>query len=120
MLVVDDDEAIRQLVARTLEAKQYEVLVAPDGRVAVDLIGRPSGPPDLLIFDVMMPGIDGFRLARVVKARPASRTTPIIFLTGRAQPADILAGINAGARHYMTKPFRVGELVTKVERILGT
>jgi DNA-binding response OmpR family regulator len=115
VLVVDDDLSVRSLLVRALTAKGYQVQQAADGLAASELLGRMARAPDLLICDVMMPTIDGFSLARLIKGRPELRGMPIIFLTARTQPNDLVQGINLGARHYVQKPFNVKDLMAKVE-----
>ncbi len=116
VLVVDDDPSVRTLVAKALLAKGYEVREAGDGLAASELLGGMARLPDLLICDVMMPTIDGFSFARMVKARAELRSMPIIFLTARTASADLVQGIQLGARHYVNKPFSVKDLLDKVER----
>jgi DNA-binding response OmpR family regulator len=118
VLVVDDDASVRTLLAKALGAKGYEVLQAADGMAASKLLGDMSRPPHLLICDVMMPTIDGFSLARLIQRRPELKGMPIIFVTARAQPYDIVEGINLGARYYVQKPFKLQELTDKVEKLL--
>jgi DNA-binding response OmpR family regulator len=117
ILVVDDDQAIRDMVGKALRAKGYEVLLAADGLEASEVLGGMGGrPPDLLICDVMMPNFDGFTLAKLVKAHAELRTMPIIFLTAKTQAKDLATGISLGARHYVTKPFSIKDLLDKVEK----
>jgi len=115
VLVVDDDQTIRDMVGKALQAKGYDVLLAKDGLEASELLGRK---PDLLICDVMMPNFDGFTLARLVKAHDELRSMPIIFLTARTQIKDVATGISLGARHYVTKPFSIKDLLDKVEKTI--
>jgi DNA-binding response OmpR family regulator len=118
VLVVDDDASVRALVSKALQAKGYEVREAADGLAASETLGKMSRPPDLLICDVMMPTIDGFTLARLVKQHAELRTMPIIFLTARSQPNDVVHGIQLGARHYVQKPFSIKDLLDKVEKTI--
>ncbi len=118
VFVVDDDAALRTLLVKTLEGKGYEVVQAADGLAASELLGRVVRLPDLLICDVMMPTIDGFSLARLIQRRPELREIQIIFLTARANPRDVVDGINLGARHYVQKPFSMKHLMHKVERAI--
>jgi DNA-binding response OmpR family regulator len=118
VLVVEDDPSVRTLVAKALLAKGYDVQEAADGLAASELLGRMKRLPDLLICDVMMPTIDGFSLARLVKARSELRTMPIIFLTAKTGAADLVQGIQLGARHYVQKPFSVKDLLDKVEKTI--
>jgi DNA-binding response OmpR family regulator len=116
VLVVDDDPSVRTLVSKALVAKGYDVREAGDGLAASEVLGGLARLPDLLICDVMMPTFDGFSLARLVKARAELRAMPIIFLTARTASADLVQGIQLGARHYVHKPFSVKDLLDKVER----
>jgi DNA-binding response OmpR family regulator len=115
VLVVDDDQAIRDMVGKALKAKGYDVMLAADGLEASELLATK---PDLLICDVMMPNFDGFTLAKLVKTHAELRAMPIIFLTAKTQPKDLATGISLGARHYVTKPFSIKDLLDKVEKTL--
>jgi CheY-like chemotaxis protein len=119
VMVVDDDAAVRALVVKALAASGYDVEQAPDGLAASEALGRLARPPDLLICDVMMPTVDGYSLARLVRQHAELRAMPIIFLTARAQPADVVQGIRLGARHYIVKPFKVADLLDKVRKAIG-
>jgi DNA-binding response OmpR family regulator len=119
VMIVDDDPEILSLVASALEVAGHDVVVAENGMKAAELLGAASRPPDVLICDVMMPVVDGFTLARFVKKDKALRSVPIIFLSARTRPADIVNGIALGARHYVQKPFRIAELVDKVARTIN-
>jgi DNA-binding response OmpR family regulator len=116
VLVVDDEQSVRELVVRALQSKGYETLEAKDGLTAAELLGKATRTPDLLICDVMMPTIDGFSLARLVKTTANLRSVPIIFLTAKAEAEDVVRGITLGARHYVQKPFSVKDLLDKVEK----
>lgn len=115
VLVADDDQAIRDMVGKALQVKGYDVLLAKDGLEASELLAKK---PDLLICDVMMPNFDGFTLAKLIKGQAELRTMPIIFLTAKAQPKDLATGIALGARHYLTKPFSIKDLLDKVEKTI--
>lgn len=118
ILVAEDDEGIRSLLTHALGAR-YEVRVVPDGATAIARLSeRPV--PDLLILDVMMPGADGYTVARHAKQLSTTSRVPIIFLTAKSSSSDVLDGIRAGARHYVTKPFQISDLLAKVAKILGT
>lgn len=116
VLVADDDAAISRLLERVL-GREYDVVSASDGPGALALAAEVE--PDLCIFDVMMPGMDGFQLASRIRLLPPLRNVPIVFLTARDGPLDTIKGIQAGARHYLTKPFKIDDLMAKVKRILG-
>lgn len=116
ILVADDDPAISRLLERVL-ARDYDVVVASDGRAALALATQVK--PHLLILDVMMPGLDGFAVATQLKKQPELKTAAVIFLTARDTPLDTIKGIQAGARHYLTKPFKIDDLAAKVKKTLG-
>jgi DNA-binding response OmpR family regulator len=118
VLVVDDDSSVRTLVVRALQSKAYETIEASDGISAAELLGRAERLPDLLICDVMMPTIDGFSLARLIKTNAKLRMLPIIFLTAKTGAPDVVQGISLGARHYVQKPFSVKDLLDKVEKTI--
>jgi DNA-binding response OmpR family regulator len=119
VLVAEDDADVRRLVVTALKAKGYEVWEAADGLQASELIGRLPELPDLLICDVMMPTIDGFSLAKFIRARAELKAIPIIFLTAKTSPMDVVQGIKLGARHYVQKPFSIKDLLDKVEKTVG-
>ncbi len=119
MMVVEDDPAIREMLVRSLGV-EYNVFEASDGQQALEMLGRIKPVPDLLVLDVMMPRMDGLTLATKLKTEPQHlRSIPIIFLTGRDSPKDVVQGINVGARHYLTKPFKIQDLLAKVAKTLG-
>ena|ERR1017187_2369684 len=116
VFVVDDDASVRMLVVKALQVKGYDVIEAEDGLKASEVLGNLKRLPDLMICDVMMPTIDGFSLARMVKGRPELKGIPIIFLTAKTQPKDLLQGMSLGARHYIQKPFQLQDLLDKVAK----
>jgi two-component system, OmpR family, alkaline phosphatase synthesis response regulator PhoP len=113
IMVVDDDDNVRRLVAAYLEREGYEMLEASDGEIALRDLARLN--PDLVILDVMLPGLDGFEVARAMKAR---RDLPILMLTARGDETDVLAGFDTGVDDYLTKPFSPKVLVARVRAIL--
>lgn len=116
ILIADDDPAISRLLERVL-MKDYDIITASDGTGALALAGQVR--PHLLLLDVMMPGMDGFSLAQKVRMLPDLKNVPIIFLTARDGPMDTIKGIQVGARHYVTKPFKIDDITAKVKKILG-
>jgi len=116
VLVADDDPSISRLLERIL-MQEYDIVTASDGRTALALASQMK--PNLMILDVMMPGLDGFQLAGKVRTVPQLKSIPIIFLTARDGPLDTIKGIQAGARHYVTKPFKIDDLLAKVKKILS-
>ena len=116
ILVADDDPSISRLLEKVL-AREFDVVTSADGTGALSIAQKFR--PQLMIFDVMMPGLDGFQLASKIRAIPELKNVPIIFLTARDGPLDTIKGIQAGARHYITKPFKIDDLLSKVKKILG-
>jgi DNA-binding response OmpR family regulator len=119
VVVVDDDRTVRTMVRQALETKGYEVAEASDGLQASELFKTLTRPPALLICDVMMPSMDGLDLAKIVRAKKELGAMPIIFLSAKTGALDVVKGIQAGARHYVTKPFSVKDLLAKVEKCIG-
>jgi DNA-binding response OmpR family regulator len=116
ILAADDDEDVLALVAFRLERSGYNVLQARDGEEALELAVREL--PDLAVLDVMMPKLDGFELARRLRAEEATRRMPIILLTAKAQDGDVERGFDVGADDYVRKPFSPRELQARVQAIL--
>ena len=117
VLVAEDDEDILALVVFDLEDEGYEVLTARDGQEAVALALERH--PDLILLDVAMPGLDGYEVTRRLRGDESTRATPVVLLTARAQLKDVIAGFEAGANDYVTKPFRPDELRTRLHAALG-
>lgn len=117
VLVVDDDPSIRELMARALAVK-YTVYEAIDGQRASEILDKIP-PPDAIVSDVAMPRMDGLALARRIRANPFLKRVPIVFVTAKDHPIDVVQGINVGARHYITKPFKLKDLVDKVDGVVG-
>jgi len=116
VLIAEDDPAIASLLSRTLQG-HYDVVIAEDGMGALAKAGAPP-PPDLLILNVMMPGLDGFTVAQRVRLLPGLADVPVIFITARDAPADVIKGIQLGARNYITKPFKLHDVLDKVRKAL--
>jgi len=115
VLVVDDEPTISEIVSRYLERAGYETETADDGAEALEAIGRFR--PDLVVLDLMMPGIDGLEVLRRVRERPASRTA-VILLTAKGEESDRIIGLRLGADDYVVKPFSPAELVARVDAVL--
>jgi len=113
ILVVEDEAAIARLIKRTLEAEGYAVQTADRGERAIEILDEVR--PDLVILDLMMPGIDGFETLRRIRA---TSQVAVIMLTARAADADRLKGFHGGADDYVTKPFNPDELVVRVAAVL--
>lgn len=113
VLIVEDEAYVRELVAQYLQLEGYDVLQAADGLEALRLAA--AYPPDLVILDLMLPGMDGFEVASRLRKVSA---VPILMLTARGEEADKLAGFGIGADDYVTKPFRPRELVMRVQAMM--
>jgi DNA-binding response OmpR family regulator len=116
ILIAEDDVAICRMLVQTLSS-DYDVHWARNGSAALRLAQQVS--PHLLLLDVMMPGLDGMQASRLIRRLRGLTHVPIIFLTAKDEPADIIKGIQYGARHYVTKPFKVFDLYQKIKKILA-
>lgn len=117
ILIAEDDRDIRELVAFRLRRDGHEVSLAEDGLQAVDLVHALE--PDLVILDVMMPGLNGLEVARAIRESPDQSDVPIIMLTARTLEGDIAQGFSAGADDYVAKPFSPLELSLRVSAVLA-
>lgn len=117
LLVVDDDPALRDLLVRAF-SPYMKVVAAADNQEAWELLPKIARPAVLLL-DVMTPRLDGWTLARRVKDDPKYHGIPVVFLTARGSAADVAAGIAAGARGLVTKPFKLASLIEKVGKLAG-
>jgi excisionase family DNA binding protein len=115
ILVVDDEASIRDLLAKTLALAEYEVDVAPDGRSALDRLRMY--PYDLLIADLKMPGLDGLTLIR--EAKRLKPELPVIIITGFSTESSAIEAVNLGVAGYLTKPFRVPQVLAAAAKALG-
>ena len=116
ILVAEDDPAISDMLVRILSVR-YEVHRSRDGNEALAMASRVL--PNLAILDVMMPGLDGYATAQQLRALPALKNVPVIFLTAKGGAMDVVKGIQSGARFYVTKPFKMEDLLSKVKKALG-
>jgi two-component system response regulator MtrA len=117
ILVAEDDAAIRRMLGRTLERAGYEVLTVEDGEDAI--AGVKTYQPDLVLLDVMMPRADGLTVAKELSKHAETRGIPVIFVTAMSARASVVAGIEAGANSYITKPFKASRLLETVETVIG-
>jgi len=115
ILVVDDERAVRESLRRALELEGYEIELADDGIAALEAL-EANGEPDAMILDILMPGLDGLEVARRLR-REGSRL-PILMLTARVEVDDRVAGLDAGADDYVTKPFGTEELLARIRAAL--
>ena len=114
LLVVDDEFNILELLATSLRFAGFEVVTAGNGREAIEKAENEQ--PDLIVLDVMMPGMDGFEVTR--RLRDAGRTYPVLFLTAKDATEDKVAGLGAGGDDYVTKPFSLDEVIARIRAIL--
>ena len=114
VLVVEDDEHVREAVARALRFEGYDVTTAVDGNDA--LVRVDALEPDVIVLDVLMPGTDGLAVCRILRDR--GNRTPILMLTARHEVSDRVAGLDAGADDYLVKPFALDELFARLRALL--
>jgi len=115
ILVVDDERAVRESLRRALELEGYEIELAGDGSEALYRL-ESNEEPDAMILDVLMPGVDGLEVCR--KIRGSGSKLPVLMLTARTEVEDRVAGLDAGADDYVTKPFALEELLARVRALL--
>ncbi len=116
IILIEDEQDIAALVGRRLEREGYEVAIVHDGQEGLQLVQRH--PPDLLLLDLMLPGLDGLEIARRLKGSPVTAEIPIIMLTARSEEDDIIVGLGLGADDYMTKPFSMAVLTARIEAVM--
>jgi two-component system, sensor histidine kinase and response regulator len=113
ILLVDDQPDNIGVLFNLLDRQNYQVLIANDGELALSIAAESL--PDLILLDVMMPGMNGFEVCQYLKANPATADTPVIFMTALAEIEDKLAGFSAGGADYITKPFQQEEVLARVK-----
>ena len=116
MLVADDEADLVDLIGYNLKRHGYEVRTAADGPAALESARRQ--PPDLIVLDVMMPGLDGTEVCRRLKADPKTAKVPVVMLTARGEETDIVVGLTLGADDYVTKPFSMKVLLARLAVLL--
>jgi len=116
ILIVDDESAIREMIAMALELAGYDTLEASDAKTAHSIIVDEQ--PDMMLLDWMMPGTSGIELARRLRADPATKDLPIIMLTAKADEDNKVQGLEAGIDDYITKPFSPKELIARLKAVL--
>ena len=114
LLIVEDDSEVREALGRALKLEGYGINLAADGQQALHVVSQ--SPPDLIVLDVSMPGLDGLGVARALRA--ANDRTPVLMLTARDAVQDRVLGLNAGADDYLVKPFALAELVARINALL--
>lgn len=116
ILVVEDDEDIRELVSYNLLKEGYQVAGVASGEDALAAV--ESKPPDLIILDLMLPGLDGLSVCRKLKSDPMTESLPIIMLTAKGEESDVVHGLNMGADDYISKPFSPKVLLARIQAVL--
>jgi DNA-binding NarL/FixJ family response regulator len=113
ILIIEDDPGIRANAVDILEMESFEPLAAASGREGLELARRES--PDLILCDIMMPGMDGYAVLQALRAEEATARIPFVFLTARGEHADVRVGMNLGADDYLIKPVKVDDLLAAIE-----
>jgi len=116
ILIVDDEKDIVKMLDYNLKKDGYRVISASDGEDALDLAGREH--PDLIVLDLMLPGLDGLEVCKTLKKEGKTASIPIIMLTAKTQESDKVIGLELGADDYMTKPFSPRELLARIKAVL--
>jgi CheY-like chemotaxis protein len=116
VLVIEDEAPLRANLVRLLSAEGYQVVAAADGDEGVRRVRESR--PDAVICDILMPRLDGFGVLAALRSRPETAAIPFIFLTASADKVDLARGLQSGANEYVTKPFKIAELLAAVKRLL--
>ena len=116
ILVIDDEKDLIELVRYNLEKEGFDVIAATDGQSGLEVIRKHR--PELVMLDLMMPGIDGLQVCQRLRADQRTARTPVIMLTAKATEADRIVGLELGADDYVTKPFSPREVVARVKAVL--
>ena len=116
IMIVEDERDMADLVAMRLKREFYEVEVVHDGREALDRIR--CNPPDLVLLDIMLPGLSGTEVLRAMRDDPRTSAVPVVMLTARTEDADVVVGLQLGADDYVTKPFSMSVLIARISAVL--
>ena len=116
ILLIDDEKDLIELVRYNLEKEGYDVIAATDGGSGLEVVRKHR--PDLVVLDLMMPGLDGLQVCQQLRSDPRSARVPVIMLTAKATEADRVVGLELGADDYITKPFSPREVVARVKAVL--
>lgn len=116
ILLVDDEPDLVDVVSQRLQSAGYEVTAAYDGQQALDQVKKSR--PDLIVLDLMLPKLDGYKVCRLLKFDERYKAIPILIFTARVQPEDIRQAMECGAEAYMTKPFDAPALLAKMDELL--
>jgi CheY-like chemotaxis protein len=116
ILVIEDEETVRENILELLDAEGFEAIAAENGRIGLELAKRYL--PDLILCDVRMPELDGYGVLSALRSKPETATIPFLFLTAKAAKTDLTMGLDLGANAYITKPFTLLELLSAIEETL--
>lgn len=116
ILIVEDEESLLKLESILLSTRGYQVTGVKDGVTALQEI--ENNRPDLILLDIMMPGIDGFEVCRRIKENPSTAGIPVVMLTAKKSTADQNRGAEVGAEAYVTKPFKSGKIIEVIESLI--
>ena len=116
ILIVEDEQHLAEGLRFNLEAENYEVEIAADGKIALEILADENNLFDVIVLDVMLPHVDGFTIAKTI--REAENYTPILMLTARSHPEDVLQGFEAGADDYLPKPFELQIFLARLNGLL--
>lgn len=116
VMLVDDDAAMRTALRRAIEA-DYDIVEAKDGMEAVELIGQMQYPPNMVVCDIMMPRLDGFTFAKIMRANPMLKKVPIMFVSSRNSPQEVTQALVLGAAQYVPKTTPIAQIVEKIRKI---
>lgn len=116
IVIIEDEEDIRELIRYNLDKEGYRVLLATSGEEGLDLVRNSM--PDLVVLDLMLPGIDGLQVCRELKADPRTKSVPVVMVTARGEEPDVVSGLELGAEDYVSKPFSPKVLLARVKTVL--
>jgi two-component system alkaline phosphatase synthesis response regulator PhoP len=116
IVVIEDEEDIRELIRYNLDKEGYRVLAANSGEKGLEVV--MNSMPDLIVLDLMLPGIDGLQVCRQLKADPKTKNIPVVMVTARGEEPDVVSGLELGAEDYVSKPFSPKVLVARVKTVL--
>jgi len=117
ILIVDDMVQLTKAVSFSLKAEGYDVIMAYNGKEALERIKEEK--PDLIVLDILMPGMDGYEVCQELKKNEETKSIPIILFTSKAQKKDVVSGIKVGADDYIVKPYKFQVLHEKIQRFIG-
>lgn len=117
ILIIDDNSAWRYLVIHELQKQGYTTYSANNGIAGIET--AKQNKPDLILLDILMPGIDGFEVCRILKKDPLLKNIPIVFITAKAHKTDVILGLESGGTSYIVKPVKLEVILQKVIELIG-